>query len=170
MADGSVSSWVFPGTGRPAFPPALPLQAAFLLPQCLMPGHTATEYAIHVGDMPPRPHPPRAAPRPQRLRLPRPPFRPSCLSVFTLRMASNKCCPWRPGSGSAASVSYTLGAAKERGPQTHRADAPQADQTLCFRDLRKKPRGNTGIPFVISSKIQIFSVSSWNDYESNIRP
>lgn len=30
----------------------LPLQAAFLLPQCLMPGHTATEYAICVGDMP----------------------------------------------------------------------------------------------------------------------
>lgn len=34
-----------------------PLQAAFLLPQCLMPGHTATEYAICVGDMPPHPHP-----------------------------------------------------------------------------------------------------------------
>nr|KAF6328917.1 hypothetical protein mPipKuh1_008259 [Pipistrellus kuhlii] len=31
---------------------ALPLQAAFLLPQCLMPGHTATEYAICVGDRP----------------------------------------------------------------------------------------------------------------------
>lgn len=58
--------------------------------------------------------PPRAAPGPQRLRLPQPPFCPSCLSVFTLRMASNKCCPWRPGSGSAASVSYTLGTARER--------------------------------------------------------
>lgn len=40
-----------------ASPHPLPLRAAFLLPQCLMPGHTATEYAIRVGDMPPRPHP-----------------------------------------------------------------------------------------------------------------
>lgn len=99
------------GTRRPEWlppSPPPPLQAAFLLPQCLMPGHTATEYAIHVGAPAPTP-PPRAAPGPQRLQLPRPPFSPSCLSVFTMRMAPNKCCPWRPGSGSAASVSYTLG-------------------------------------------------------------
>ena len=38
-------------------PSPLPLQVASLLPQCLMPGHTATEYAIRVGDMPLHPHP-----------------------------------------------------------------------------------------------------------------
>lgn len=38
-------------------PSPLQLQAASLLPQCLMPGHTATEYAIRVGDTPLRPHP-----------------------------------------------------------------------------------------------------------------
>lgn len=116
-ADCSVSNWVFPREleGQRCFPPhALPLQAASLLPQCLMPGHTATEYAIRVGEGPHAHTPPRAAPGPQRLRLPQPPFCPSCLSVFTLRMASNKCCPWRPGSGSAASVSCTLGTARER--------------------------------------------------------
>lgn len=59
VADRSVSGRVFPRVpeGQCCFPSPLPLQAAFLLPQCLMPGHTATEYAICVGDMPPRPHP-----------------------------------------------------------------------------------------------------------------
>lgn len=49
-----VSGWVLPRDlgGQCCFPSPLPLQAAFLLPQCLMPGHTATEYAIRVGDMP----------------------------------------------------------------------------------------------------------------------
>lgn len=64
-ADCSVSSWVFPREpeGQRCFPPhTLPLQAAFLLPQCLMPGHTATEYAIRVGDRPPRPHPTPGSP------------------------------------------------------------------------------------------------------------
>lgn len=95
------------GTGRSVLlpPQPLPLQAAFLLPQCLMPGHTATEYAIGVGALPPRPHPHPGQPLdPKGRSCHGLPSAPPCLSVFTLRMAPNKCCPWRPGSGSAASV------------------------------------------------------------------
>lgn len=49
----------FPGGWKASAvaPPSPPLQAAFLLPQCLMPGHTATKYAIRVGHMPTCPHP-----------------------------------------------------------------------------------------------------------------
>lgn len=83
-----VSNWVFPfqGTGRPMSLPRLTphtLQAVFLLPQCLMPGHTATEYAICVGDMSPHPHPTRAAPEFPRLWLPGLPLAPLPICLHT---------------------------------------------------------------------------------------
>lgn len=95
--------------GRVPLPLPSPLQAAFLLPQCLKPGHTATEYAICVGATPLAHTPTPGSPWTPRQWLLRPhqppppqPFQP--VSVFTLRMAPNKCCPWRPGLESAVSV------------------------------------------------------------------
>lgn len=93
------------GTGRPALLPSPShCRQPFCFPNALCLG-TLPQNMQYVWVTRPAPTPPpRAAPGPQRLRLPRPPFRPCCLSVFTLRMASNKYCPWRPASGSAASV------------------------------------------------------------------
>lgn len=58
----------------------LPLQAASLLPQCLMPGHTATEYAICVGDIP---TPTRAAPKSPGCGCPGPPQQPLPICLHT---------------------------------------------------------------------------------------
>lgn len=67
-----------------ATPHPRPLQAAFLLPRCLIPGHTATEYAICVGAMPPRPHPHPGQPLdPPRQWLLRPPVS-ACLYLSSL--------------------------------------------------------------------------------------
>lgn len=107
VADCAASGWVFPrGLEGQCCCPSLPSTAGSLpaspMPYAWAHCHKICNTCGSHAHMPTSP--PQAAPGPQRLQLPQPPFSPSCLPVFTLRMAPNKCCPWRPDSGSATSV------------------------------------------------------------------
>lgn len=84
---------------------------------CLMPGHTATEYAMRVGVCPCHPHPsPGQPPGPQGAAAGGPTYSapPVYLSSHREWRLINTV-PWRPGSGSAAPLlSCTLGATGEQ--------------------------------------------------------